>query len=99
MNFVHSSAMTDEGETFWSSMSLDVVAIPTHIRAQLAASSDFVFIALNSWRETAAATNELVQRNFTRMDHASAEERASPTIPGCSPSRNVSATATMRSEA
>jgi hypothetical protein len=57
-------------------MSLDVVAIPDHIRAQLAASSDFVLLALNSWRETAAATNELVQHNFALMEHASAEERA-----------------------
>jgi hypothetical protein len=57
-------------------MSLDVVPIPTHIRAQLAVSSDFVLIALNSWRETAAATNELVQHNFARMKHVSAEERA-----------------------
>src|SRR5688572_19944421 len=57
-------------------MSFDVVAIPAHIRAQLAASGDFVLLALNTWRQTAVATNELVQHNFARMAHASAEERA-----------------------
>ncbi len=55
-------------------MSTEVVPIPEHIRSQLAANSDFVLLALNSWRETAAATNDLVQHNLERMERASAEE-------------------------
>jgi hypothetical protein len=55
-------------------MSVEILTIPEHIRAQLAANSDFVLLALNSWRETAAATNELVRYNFERMERASTEE-------------------------
>jgi len=59
-------------------MTLSVTPIPEHVRAQLAAHRGFVLIALNSWRETAFATNALLERNFERvMDEAvSAEERA-----------------------
>lgn len=57
-------------------MSLAVTPIPEHVRAQLAANSDFMLLALNAWRETAAATLDLVQHNVGRMEDAERDAKA-----------------------
>lgn len=58
-------------------MSLEVISIPEHIRAQLTADKHFVAHALNSWRACAASTHELLQQNFSCMEQTDdADEKA-----------------------
>jgi hypothetical protein len=59
-------------------MTITVTPIPEHVRAQLSANQHFVAIAVRSWGESAAATNQLIQSNFLRMQEPGhdADERA-----------------------
>lgn len=59
-------------------MTITVTPVPEHIRAQLSANRLFVAIAVRSWGAAAAATNELIQNNYLRIQEAEADadERA-----------------------